>query len=94
MSESFSDVFLCVCVCVCVSACTTACSQMDMHLLEGQCLATEVGGCIGVEDGAARLGGVVAQGNVSPAAQDVALGARTPLWYDGKTSYIKAGSML
>lgn len=43
------------------------------HVLEGQRLATEVGGCVGIEDGAARVGGVTAQGDVSPAAQDVAL---------------------
>lgn len=54
--------------------------SVSLCVLEGQSLAAEVGGCVGVEDGAARLGGVVAQGDVSPAAQDVALGARTPLW--------------
>ena len=42
-------------------------------VLEGQRLATEVGGDVGVEDGAASLGGVIAQGDVFPAAQDVTL---------------------
>lgn len=50
-----------------------------LHILEGQCLATVVGGCAGVEHGTARLRGVTAQGDVSPAAQNVPLGARTPL---------------
>lgn len=50
-----------------------------MFVLEGQRLATEVRGCVGVKDGAARLGGVVTQSDVPPAAQDVALSARTPL---------------
>lgn len=36
--------------------------------LEGQRLAAEVGGSVGVEDGTAALRGVVAQGDVLPAA--------------------------
>ena len=50
-----------------------------MFLLEGERLAAEVCGSVGVEDGVARLRGVAAQGDVLPAAQDVALSARTPL---------------
>ena len=50
-----------------------------VFVLEGQRLATEVRGCVGIKDGAARLGGVVTQSDVPPAAQDVALSARTPL---------------
>ena len=53
-----------------------------MCVLEGQGLTTEVGGCVGVEDLAAGLGGVVAQSDVSPAAQNIALSARTPLCYN------------
>lgn len=45
-----------------------------MGVLERERLATEVGGRFGVEDRAARLGGVIAQSDVLPAAQDVALG--------------------
>lgn len=43
--------------------------------LEGQRLAAEVGGGVGVEDGAGGLGGVIAQGDVFPAAQDVTFGS-------------------
>lgn len=43
-------------------------------VLEGERLAAEVGGGVGVQDGAAALGGVVTQGDVLPAAEDVALG--------------------
>lgn len=59
-------------MCVCV---------VHLYILKGQCLATEVGGCLGVEDGAAWLRGFTAQSDVSPAAQDVALSAWTPLCY-------------
>ncbi len=68
--ETFELVSVCVCIDMLVCAC----------VLEGQSLATEVCGCAGIEDGATRLGGVVAQSDVSSAAQDVALSAWTPLW--------------
>lgn len=48
--------------------------QARRSLLVGQRLAAEVGGGVGVEDGAAALRGVVAQGDVLPAAEDVSLG--------------------
>lgn len=59
--------------------CTVYLFMCVLHILEGQCLATVVGGCAGVEDGTAGLGRVTAQGDVSPAAQNVALSAWTPL---------------
>lgn len=53
-----------------------------MYVLESQCLATVVCRSFGVKNLAFRLGGVMAQGNVSPAAQDVALSTWAPLYHD------------